>query len=232
MPETDDHDNNSGGAKAPIALEDRASEADRLYSPSAARNRDPILEAFKRLMPEEGAILEIASGTGEHGVHIAAALPNLTWFPGDPDPASRASVAAWTKATRLSNMRPPHDIDASAAAWTVDGAPLKNGLAGMVCINMIHIAPFAAAKGLIAGAGRYLAPGGKLFLYGPFSRNGAHTAPSNADFDASLKARDPDWGVRDLEGDITPLAEAAGLIPDAVLDLPANNFAVTFQKRA
>lgn len=209
-----------------IALEERGRDERRLFSPSAARNRDPIRDAFLRTMPHAGVVLEIGSGTGEHAVHIAAAAPGLRWLPGDPDEASRASIAAWTEHLGLSNVAPPHAIDVTAPGWDQDLSPFD----GVISINMIHIAPFGAARGLIAGAGRLLRPAGKLFLYGPFARNGAHTAPSNKEFDASLKARDPRWGVRDLDLEITPLAKAAGLDLEMVIEMPANNLSVIFRR--
>lgn len=210
-----------------IALEERGREERRLFSPSVARNRDVIRDAFLKTMPGAGDILEIGSGTGEHAVHIAAAAPDLRWRPGDPDAASRASIAAWTEHLGLANVAAPHAIDVTAPGWDQGLAPVD----GAVSINMIHIAPFEAARGLVAGAARLLRPGGKLFLYGPFARNGAHTAPSNADFDASLKSRDARWGVRDLDLEILPLAVAAGLALDAVIDMPANNLSVVFRRR-
>lgn len=214
--------------KPEIALETRNLKGARLFSPSTARNRDAIFEIFQAHMPHSGTILEIGSGTGEHAVHIAAQLPSLIWLPGDPDEASRASIAAWITDAELENVQPPHAIDVTLDDWTRD-APRP--LDAIVSINMIHIAPFAAAEGLIAGAGEILKTGGKLFLYGPFSRNGAHTAPSNAAFDDSLKARDPRWGVRDLDRDIVPLAETAGLALDTIVAMPANNFSVIFERR-
>jgi SAM-dependent methyltransferase len=214
--------------KQPIALETRVSDADRLMSPSAARNRDIIADAFRAHMPTRGKLLEIASGTGEHAVHIARKLPELEWHPGDPDPASRNSIAAWTAHLGLINVRPPHAIDTTIDDWGVETlAPFD----GVMSVNMIHIAPFEAAKGLIAGAGRLLRPGGKLFLYGPFSRNGEHTAPSNAEFDVNLKSRDPRWGVRDLENEIIPLATEAGLRFEQAISVPANNFVVLFERK-
>ena len=216
--------------KKPIALEERDDVEGRLFSPSAARNRDVLRDTFLAHMPSAGAILEVGSGTGEHAVHIAAAAPQLFWRPSDPDAASRRSILAWTETTGLENIAAPLDIDVTAPGWAMrlsDGAPAI----GVLSVNMIHIAPFDAARGLIAGAGEALAPGGRLFLYGPFSREGAHTAPSNADFDQSLRGRDPDWGVRDLEGDIVPLAEKAGLALVEAIPMPANNFSVIFEKR-
>lgn len=210
-----------------IALEARGAEGGRMFSPSAARNKDVIAKTFLATMPHEGAILEVGSGTGEHAVTIATRLPNVAWRPGDPDEASRRSIAAWIKHSGLTNIAAPHAIDVTREGWAKE---IEGPLAGVVSINMIHIAPFEAAKGLIAGAGALLRPGGKLFLYGPFSRNGEHTAPSNAAFDESLKSRDARWGVRDLERDIVPLAEKAGLTLETVVPMPANNFSVVFQR--
>lgn len=211
-----------------VALEARRSQGARLNSPSTARNREAILEAFLAHMPHAGAVLEIGSGTGEHAVHIAARLPELSWLPGDPDAASRASIAAWSAHERLANIEAPHALDVTSADWTQN---VVRPIDAVVSFNMIHIAPFAAAEGLIAGAGELLPPGGKLYLYGPFSRNGAHTAPSNAAFDESLKSRDPRWGVRDLERDIVPLAEKAGLSLEVIITMPANNLSVIFARQ-
>lgn len=219
--------NQRGADGREIALEGRDTEGARLFSPSASRNRDAIRDVFLAFMPHRGTVLEIGSGTGEHAVHLAASLPAVRWLPGDPDEASRASIAAWIAHATLGNVEPPHAIDVAAQGWEA-GLPL---LDGVVSINMIHIAPFAAAQGLIAGAGRVLAEDGKLFLYGPFSRNGSHTAPSNAAFDASLKSRDPRWGVRDLEQEIAPLALRAGLTLEKIVEMPANNLSVIFVKR-
>jgi SAM-dependent methyltransferase len=207
-----------------IALEERVRDEQRLFSPSAARNRDAIRDAFLKTMPCAGIILEIGSGTGEHAVHIAAAAPALHWRPGDPDAASRASIAAWTEHVGLTNVAAPHALDVTAPGWDQGMAPID----AVVSINMIHIAPMEAARGLIAGAARLLRPGGKFFLYGPFARNGAHTAPSNAEFDNSLKARNSSWGVRDLDLEIMPLAAAAGLSMEAIVEMPANNLSVVF----
>lgn len=216
-------------AKPPkeIALELRSAEGARMFSPSAARNREAIADVFIAHMPHEGAVLEVGSGTGEHAVTIAARLPNIAWRPGDPDPASRGSIAGWVAHTGLTNIAAPHAVDVTRDGWANEA---EGPLAGVVSINMIHIAPFEAARGLIAGAGALLRPGGKLFLYGPFSRNGEHTAPSNAAFDESLKLRDARWGVRDLERDIIPLAEEAGLALETVVAMPANNLSVVFRR--
>ena len=209
------------------ALENRATEGARMFSPSTARNRDAIRDVFIKTMPHEGRILEIGGGTGEHAVHIAGALPDVEWRTGDPDETARRSIAAWISHADLPNLAGPHAIDVTQDDWGVeDLAPF----AGLVSVNMIHIAPFAAAEGLFAGAGRLLGENGKLFLYGPFSRKGVHTAPSNEAFDATLKARDPRWGVRDLEREIVPLARNHALSLDALVEMPANNFTAVFRK--
>ncbi len=192
----------------------------RQVAPAAARNRDPILAVLRGVLPAAGTVLEVASGTGEHTAHFAAALPGLTFQPSDPDPSRRASIDAWCAG--LPNVRKALALDATDSAW-------PGSLAAVLCFNMIHIAPWAAAEGLVRGAGAALGQGGLLVLYGPFRRNGAHTAPSNAAFDADLRARNPAWGVRDLEA-VAALAAGAGLAPPAVTEMPANNLTVIFRK--
>lgn len=195
----------------------------RRSAPAVARNRDPILAVLRRVLPARGLLLEVSAGTGEHAVHCAPHFPGLTWQPTDPDPAARASIAAWAAAAKLNTLRPPLDLDAAAAAWPVDRAD------AVLCINMIHIAPWEAGLGLLRGAGRILPPGGPLVLYGPYKRGGAHTAPSNAAFDASLRAQDPRWGVRNLE-DVAEAAAAEGFGPPEVVEMPANNLTVVFRR--
>jgi cyclopropane fatty-acyl-phospholipid synthase-like methyltransferase len=193
-------------------------------SPAVARNRDPILAVLRRVLPAQGTVLEIASGTGEHAAYFAAALPHLTWQPTDLDADARASVAAHRAAAQLPNLKTPLALDARAPSWPVARAD------ALVSINMIHVAPWAAAEGLMAGAGRLLATGDVLYLYGPFKENGQHTAPSNAAFDASLRARDPQWGVRDV-GDVAALAERNGLKLVERVAMPANNQSLVFQRQ-
>ena len=197
---------------------------DRLVSPSASRNRDPILAVLQTSLPQNGLVLEVASGSGQHAVHFAAALPGLTFQPSDPDPTARLSIDAWTRDAGLPNIRPALALDAAAAAWPIDRAD------AVVCLNMIHIAPWAAAEGLIAGAARVLQPGGVLVLYGPFLRAGHALAPSNAAFDADLKARNPAWGLRSLEA-VAALADTAGFGQPATEAMPANNLTVLFRRR-
>jgi SAM-dependent methyltransferase len=192
-------------------------------APAAARNRQAILEVLVAHLPPSGLVLEIASGSGTHVAHFAEALPGLAFQPSDPDPASRASIDAWVVDRRLSNVRPALAVDTMAADWPVARAD------AVICINMIHIAPWPATEGLIRGAGRIVPPGGVLFLYGPYRRNGAHTAPSNAAFDADLRRENPAWGVRDLE-EVAALAEADGFGAPLVVSMPANNFSLVFRR--
>jgi hypothetical protein len=198
-------------------------EQSRRHAPATARNRDPILAVLRRHLPARGLVLEVSSGTGEHAVHFAAGLPGLAWQPSDPDPAARASIAAWAADAALPNLRPPLDLDAAGATWPVTQAE------AVVCINMIHIAPWSAGLGLLRGAARILQAGGPLLLYGPFRQGGTHTAPSNADFDADLRARNPEWGVRDLEA-VAAAAAAEGFGPPAIEAMPANNLTLVFRR--
>jgi hypothetical protein len=193
----------------------------RREAPAVARNRDAILAVLRGLLPEHGLLLEVASGSGEHALHFAPALPGLTFQPTDADPDARASIDAWC--TGVANIRPALALDAAAPGWPVDRAD------AVLCINMIHIAPWAACQGLMRGAARILPPDAPLVLYGPFRRDGAHTAPSNAEFDESLRARDPEWGVRDLEA-VAAEAAGAGFGPPAIIAMPANNLIVAFRR--
>jgi SAM-dependent methyltransferase len=199
------------------------SQDKRLHFPSAARNRQPILDVLRPHLPGHGLVLEVASGSGEHVVHFARACPGLTFQPSDPDPAHRASIDAWTAALALANVRPAIDLDVTAEPWPIATAD------AVVCINMTHIAPWAATERLMHGAGRILPAGGVLYLYGPYRRGGRHTAPSNAAFDLSLRAQDPAWGVRDLEA-VAALAAAAGFAAPIVVAMPANNLSLVLRK--
>ncbi|PHK95333.1 SAM-dependent methyltransferase [Pseudoroseomonas rhizosphaerae] len=199
------------------------SDNPRISSPAALRNREPILAVLRRHLPPTGLLLEIASGGGEHAVHFAAGLPGWTVQPTDPTPEARASIAAWAAEAALPNLRPPLALDVRAAPWPVARAD------AVLCVNMVHIAPWSATPALMAGAALCLPPGAPLLLYGPFRRGGAHTAPGNAAFDESLRQRDPRWGVRDLEA-VTDEAVAAGFHPGAVEEMPANNLVVLFRR--
>ena len=199
--------------------------SDALVAPAVARNREPILAVLRRVLPTEGTVLEIASGSGEHAVYFAAGLPNLTWQPSDADPIALKSISAHRDAAALANLVPPIELDVQAISWPVDHAD------AIVCINMLHIAPWSAAEGLMAGAGRVLPATGVLYLYGPFQENGRHTAPSNAAFDASLQARNPEWGVRDVAG-VAELAASKGLDLVDRIEMPANNLSLIFRRKA
>ena len=212
----------------PLALEKRDTTEDgRRFSPSIGRNKDVVRETFLSVMLTRGAILEIASGTGEHGAHITAAAPELSWTYSDIEPASQASQAAWRAHEGHDRLSGPLTVDTTADHW--GEAETQAPWDGLFCANMIHIAPFAAAIGMIDGAGRLLRPGGRLMIYGPFARNG-EIAPSNARFSEDLKRRDPSWGVRDLDLDILPLAARAGLELFKAIEMPANNLSVVFEK--
>jgi cyclopropane fatty-acyl-phospholipid synthase-like methyltransferase len=198
----------------------------RTFAASTARNREPILAVLRRVLPENAKVLEIASGAGEHAVFLARAMPTLDWQPSDPDREARDSIAGWVAHEALTNVRPPLAIDVHDETWGVeDRAPFG----AIVSINMIHIAPWSAALGLLKGAGRLLRAGGLLFLYGPFLQEGRHTAPSNAAFDASLRARNAEWGVRDLS-EICIAAERHSLRLHEIVEMPANNLSVIFAK--
>ena len=194
----------------------------RQYSPSTARNREAILAVLQRVLPKEGRVLELAAGTGEHAVFFAAAMPGLHWQPSDPDEGARASIAAWTAAEALSNVAAPLDIDVCAADWNAG-----EGYDAVLAINMIHISPWEATLGLMAGAARVLKPGGALITYGAYKRDGAHTALSNEEFEQWLQSRDPRFGVRDI-ADVEAAAGARGLRLCEILDMPANTFSLVF----
>lgn len=193
----------------------------KLSSPAAERNRDAIASVLGRWLPAVGTVLEVASGSGEHAVHFARAFPDLTWQPSDPDAEALASVAAWREEAGLANLLAPVALDAASADWPLDRAD------AIVCVNMVHISPWAATVGLFAGAARLLAPGAPLVLYGPFRRAGVATAASNEAFDASLKARDPRWGLRDVE---TLAALHPGLPLVDVVEMLANNLMLLFRR--
>ena len=196
----------------------------RLSAPAAERNRGPILDVLRRVLPGSGSVLEIASGTGQHAVHFAQALPALRWQPSDPDAHARRSIAAWVAHAGLPNLAEPIALDVrDASSWP---AAARDAI---VCINMIHISPWTSAEALFAGAARVLRPGGVLFLYGPYRRDGRHTAPSNEAFDQQLRSRDASWGVRDLEA-VVALGLDRGLDCIEVVDMPANNLSVVFRR--
>ena len=192
-------------------------------APAAARNRQPILAVLRGLLPRAGRVLEIASGTGEHAVWFSRALSELAWQPTDRDPEALASIAAWRDSEGPPNLAPPLRLDVTEDHWPVAQTD------AIVAINMVHIAPWSATLGLLAGAARVLSSGGLLFLYGPFREAGAHTAASNAAFDAALRARDPAWGIRDLD-EIAAFAVQHGFLAPERISMPANNLSVVFRR--
>lgn len=192
-----------------------------LHAPATQRNREPILAVLRAHLPPRGLVLELAAGTGEHAAFFASALPALTWQPTDPAPAHLESIRAWRAAAGVPNLLAPLALDVEREPWPVERAD------AIVNINMIHIAPWSASAALMAGAARRLPADGVLFVYGPFKRDGRHTADSNARFDEQLRAQDPRWGVRDL-GEVEAEAARHGLALRAVVEMPANNLSVVF----
>ncbi len=196
----------------------------RLSSPASARNREPILAVLREHFSRPITVLEVASGAGEHARWFAQSLPHLTWQPTDRDPLALQSIEAW-RADAPPNLLPPLALDAA----TPDDWPIAAADA-IVCINMVHISPWAATEGLMTGAGRILPPGGLLYLYGPYREAGVETAPSNEAFDVDLKRRNPEWGLRSRE-EVESLAREHGLEPAARIAMPANNLSLIFRRR-
>lgn len=211
----------------------------RQYAPATQRNREPILDVLLRVLPSSGTVLEVASGTGEHAVFFAPRLGPRKWLPSDPNLQLRASIAAWRTHFPADNLYPPLDLDVRAPVWPIEtDASLEclnlydfniSPLVAIVNINMIHISPWSACLGLMAGAGRLLPPGGILYLYGPFKQGGEHTSPSNVAFDKALRTQNPDWGVRDLD-DVVAAASTQHLTLVEIYQMPANNLSVVFQR--
>jgi Protein of unknown function (DUF938) len=196
----------------------------RRFAPSVARNREPITGVLQKYLPTQGLILEIASGSGEHVVHFARTIgKELTFQPSDPDPDARDSIDHWVAALHLKNVLPAIALDAATEPWPI----VRAGM--VICINLIHIAPWASAVGLMRGASTTLPPGGELLLYGPYRRAGQHISPGNSAFDADLRSRNPDWGVRDLE-EVAALAEIHGFAAPTIEAMPANNLSVIFTR--
>ncbi len=198
----------------------------RKYAAATQRNREPILEVLLRVLPTQGNILEIASGTGEHSIFFAPRLAPRQWYPSEPQPELRESILAWQGHYKNDNWHPPLDIDATEKYWVIEEQHIT--INAIVNINMIHISPWQTCLGLMAGARRILPVGGILYLYGPYKRYGEHTAPSNQAFDQSLRAQNPEWGVRNLE-DVVSLAQKNNLVLQEVVPMPANNFSIVFE---
>lgn len=193
---------------------------ERRHAPATLRNRMAIADVLREVLPRSGTVLEIASGSGEHAAYFAGEFPALAWQPSDPDPAALTSIAAWCEG--IENVLPPLDLDAAVSAWPVSEAD------AVVCINMLHISPWEATLGLMTGAGRVLARGAPLILYGPFLRDDVPTAPSNLAFDESLRARDPAWGIRSIAA---VAAAGTGFTLERAIEMPANNLMLVFRRR-
>ncbi|MGA0594759.1 DUF938 domain-containing protein [Enterovirga sp. CN4-39] len=196
-----------------------------LSSAAVTRNREPILAVLRDLLPGRGTVLEIASGTGEHAAYFAGHLPGIVWQPSDRDPDALASIATHRRAAGVPNLMAALQLDASSGNW-----PVAPSIDAVVSINMVHISPWSATVGLFTNAARLLASDGVLFLYGPYREAGRPTAPSNEAFDFSLKARDPEWGLRDL-GAVRALGEACGLRLAQRVEMPANNLSLVFRRK-
>jgi SAM-dependent methyltransferase len=192
------------------------------HAPATARNREPLADVLREVLPASGTVLEIASGTGEHAAYFAGLFPHLKWQPSDSDPDAIASIEAWQADSGAGNLLAPVLLDA-AGTWPLDAAD------AILCVNMVHISPWSATLGLLSGAGRVLPAGAPLILYGPYRRAGVATAPSNEAFDESLRSRNPDWGLRALE-DVVGEAEANGLRFERVVEMPANNVTAVLRK--
>jgi Protein of unknown function (DUF938) len=205
-------------------------QPDARSAPAALRNRDPILGVLRRVLPERGRILELASGTGEHAVHFARAFPGLEWQPSEPDPAMRASIAAHAETAGLANLRAPAALDLAAPEWWTALPPGTQPLAAVVAINLVHIAPWRVTVALFEGGAQILRGGGIVVLYGPYNVGGAYTADSNEAFDRDLRARNPEWGLRDVF-EVAQLAADLGFELAETVDMPANNKSLIFRRR-
>lgn len=202
----------------------------RRHAPATLRNRDAILEVLERVLPPEGTVLEVASGTGEHAMYMSRHLAPRLWLPSDPDPACRGSIAAWASFEPSPNLvLPPLDLDAGWSRWPVEDTPPSPPITAIVAVNLVHIAPWEICLGLMGGAGRILPRGGVLYLYGAYRVGGRHTAKSNERFDQALRAQNPAWGVRDLEA-VIAAAETAGLGLAETVTMPAENLSVVLHR--
>lgn len=191
--------------------------------PAPERNKEPILEVLRRVLPASGTVLEVASGTGQHIAHFAASLPELDFQPSDVSDEHLAQLEARVESLRLPNLRRPIRLDASLRPWSVGSA------AAVYCANMMHIAPWQATLDLFAGAGEVLALGAPLVTYGPYAHHGEHVSESNAEFDQSLRGRNADWGVRDI-AELEQVARARGLVLEEQVAMPANNFTLIWRR--
>lgn len=192
-------------------------------SPAARRNREPIAEILRNVLPEQGLVLELASGTGEHAAFFAECFPKLRWQPSDPDREALAAIHAWHEQAGLNNLEAPLRIDVEEQPWPVARAD------AILCTNMVHISRWQATQGLMRGAAQLLPSGAPLVLYGPYLREGEPTAPSNVAFDQSLRARNPEWGLRDVAA-VVAEAETQGLRFERLVEMPANNLMLVFRR--
>ena len=198
------------------------------YAPATERNREPILAVLRDSLPDEGSVLEIASGTGQHAFFFTQHLTTCYWLPTDKDVANLASIASWREESDAANLLPPCQLDVRDSIWPIDGS-LPEPVSAIVNINMLHISPWSCCQALFAGAAEVLNQGALVMLYGPFKRDGLHTAPSNAAFDEQLRSQDPEWGVRDLEA-VVDVAVEQGFACQSVIEMPANNLLVVFKR--
>ena len=225
---TRDSENNEGTRTTPSSLA-AGSGTHRVRprnAPAAERNTSPILDVLKAHLPASGHALEVASGMGQHAATFARRFPDIVWQPSDPDIEARASIAAWAEQAGVHNLLPPLDIDVTHPGWHEAVEP---PLTAIIAINLMHISPWAVTEGLLRGAGLLLAPGGVLYLYGPYTVGGEHTAQSNVRFEEWLKSLSPEYGVRDM-ADVEREANTHGLTLSDVVDMPANNFSLVFRK--
>jgi hypothetical protein len=213
-----------GPANEPWGAADAPAQADKRFAPATERNRDAIARVLADILPRQGRVLEIASGSGEHVVHFARLFPHLRWQPSDPEPAALRSIAAWVAESGVANIDGPLELDAARFGET-DVGPVD----AVLCINMVHISPWDATLGLLRGAGQLLPAGAPLYLYGPYFREGTQTAPSNLAFDQSLRTRNPAWGIRWVH-DVEAAARGEGLTLDNSVEMPANNLSLIFRR--
>jgi hypothetical protein len=202
---------------------DQAGPEDEKHAPATLRNRDAIIAVLQEVLPDSGTVLEIASGTGEHAVYFGEKFPELTWQPSDPDPDGCRSIAAWTKRAGVGNVLPPLQLDALALRWDIEKP------SAILCINMVHIAPWEASIGLFEKAALLLESGSSFYLYGPYFRGDAPTAQGNLDFDRSLKSRNLRWGIREV-ADMDALATKNGFTRTDLVEMPANNLSLIYRR--
>ncbi|GAB5480803.1 MAG: DUF938 domain-containing protein [Parasphingorhabdus sp.] len=202
---------------------DQAGPEDEKHAPATLRNRDAIIAVLQEVLPDSGTVLEVASGTGEHAVYFGEKFPDLTWQPSDPDPDGCRSIAGWTKRAGVGNVLPPLQLDALALRWDIEKP------SAILCINMVHIAPWEASIGLFEKAALLLEPGSSFYLYGPYFRGDAPTAQGNLDFDRSLKSRNLRWGIREV-ADMDTLATKNGFTRTDLVEMPANNLSLIYRR--